>query len=342
MVKHTLPTGYLIVDEYSNGKLETLSIGDYGKDLNVKADFLGLTREINGVANRPCKPLSEKWVITLSTQYGCQQSCKFCSVPNIPFRGNVTLEDLKKQFFNAIGCFPQVRYTERLNVHFARCGEPIFNNAVYEFTEWLYNHKNTSIFFKTNLRIEVLHPVLTTSLPKNKDLALDRLLRWTEIKNRMFNGQAGLQFSINSTDETQRQAMFDGKVLTLEEISTIGRWLPSPHGRKYCLNFAFSSDFKINGAKLASLFNPEKFMCKITPIHETNETIKNGFKTVGGYSSYAPYKPVEEELKRHGFDVLVFIPSADEEESTITCGNAILGGDTIKNSTNKVAIEGIV
>ena len=50
MNKFALPTGYLFTDDYSKGQLETLSIGDYGKHHNIKADFLGYTREINGVS----------------------------------------------------------------------------------------------------------------------------------------------------------------------------------------------------------------------------------------------------------------------------------------------------
>lgn len=38
MKTYSLPTGYLFVDDYSKGPLETLSIGDYGKHVNVKAD----------------------------------------------------------------------------------------------------------------------------------------------------------------------------------------------------------------------------------------------------------------------------------------------------------------
>ena len=36
------------------------------------------------------------------------------------------------------------------------------------------------------------------------------------------------------------------------------------------------------------------------------------------------YKEAEEALKAVGFDVIVFVPSKEEDESKITCGNAIL------------------
>ena len=100
-----LPTGYLFTDTYSKGELETLSIGDYGKAKNIKADFLGYTKEINGVANGEIQPLQEKWVVTLSTQYGCPMKCKFCDVPNVKFKGNATFEDMKERT-NPVGIMP--------------------------------------------------------------------------------------------------------------------------------------------------------------------------------------------------------------------------------------------
>src|SRR5690606_29250308 len=106
-----IPTGYLFTGEYSKGMLETLSIGDYGKRHNVKADFLGYHEEIRGVPNTYCMPLSEKWVITLSTQYGCPMRCTFCDVPKVEWRGNVPFDDLKAQFYDAISLFPSVKYT---------------------------------------------------------------------------------------------------------------------------------------------------------------------------------------------------------------------------------------
>ena len=113
MNKICLPTGFLIVDDYSKGKLETLSIGDYGKHKNIKADFLGYTRELNGVENGDIMPLQEKWVITLSTQYGCVMKCTFCDVPNIDFSGNVSFDDLKAQFYTGLKAYEGVRYTDR-------------------------------------------------------------------------------------------------------------------------------------------------------------------------------------------------------------------------------------
>lgn len=324
-----IPTGYLFTDEYSAGSLETLSIGDYGKSVNVKADFLGYANEIHGVPNGLCMSLSEKWVVTLSTQYGCPMKCTFCDVPNIPFKGNATFQDLKDQLYKAISLFPDVKYTERLNIHFARMGEPIFNSNVFVFAQWLYTDKQ-QIFHETGLRIEVIHPVLTTSLPKDYRHLTTRILEWCRIKNGVYNGQAGLQFSINSTNEDQRNAMFSGKQISLRGLSEIADKMPEPIGRKYCLNFAYSTDFIIDADILLSHFDTAKFMCKITPIHNNNACRTNGIETVGGYNDYAPYREVEQGLIAAGFDVLVFVPSMDEENGLVTCGNLVLGGGKFK------------
>lgn len=336
MKKVKIPTGYLFSDEYSKGGLETLSIGDYGKHHNIKADFLGYTRELNGVENTHCMPLSEKWVITLSTQYGCVMGCTFCDVPNVKFRGNATFNDLNSQLYQALNMFPDVTYVERLNIHYARMGEPIFNDAVIEHALWLYDNKRN-----LPLRVETLHPVLTTSLPKRYKKLERKIHDWCAVKNDVYNGQAGFQFSINSTDQQQRDVMFGGDSLDLSEFAKIADRMPNPVGRKYCLNFAYASDFDINGRLLASMFDSEKFMCKITPIHNNNACAENGIETIDGYDSYLPYKKPEEELKAAGFDVLVFVPSMDEEDGLVTCGNLALGGSEMKAKADVIKIIGV-
>lgn len=327
-----LPTGYLFSDTYENGELETLSIGDYGKQHNIKADFLGFTREINGVPNMKCMPLSEKWVMTLSTQYGCVMKCKFCDCPKIPFNGNASFDDLERQLLKAREMFPEVKYTERLNIHFARMGEPMFNfRNVYEFAMCLQKFK-ADFQKEMDLRMETIHPVLTTCVPRYIDInkTFHNLLDWCMLKNNTYHGQAGLQLSINSTNDTQRNKMFSNGVWNLETLSEMCNFLPEPTGRKYCLNFAYCEEFEVDAIKLGNLFNPEQFMVKITPIHNNTSCRENGIETIGGYDSYAPYRQVEKELINCGFDVLVFVPSMDEEDGLVTCGNLALSGTELR------------
>ena len=284
-------------------------------------------------------PLSEKWVMTLSTQYGCRMRCTFCDVPQVDWKGNATFSDLKLQLYRARQLFPDVGYTERLNIHFARMGEPIFNKAVFEFAEWCATSKR-QLQQETGLRIEVVHPVLTTSLPRSLPSLENRIMQWCYIKNHLYNGQAGFQFSINSTNEDQRQEMFSGMSLSLLELSGIADRMPPPLSRKYCLNFAYSTDFEIDAAKLDDMFDREKFMVKITPIHNNNACAANDIQTVGGYDSWEPYRKPESDLVALGWDVLVFVPSTDEEDGLVTCGNAVLGGSELRCESSMVNIRG--
>lgn len=82
-------------------------------------------------------------------------------------------------------------------------------------------------------------------------------------------------------------------------------------------------------------------MCKITPIHNNTACEANNIKTVGGYDSWKPYQQPEEDLKKAGFDVLVFVPSIDEEDGLVTCGNAILGNSKLKYNEPEIKIEGL-
>lgn len=319
--KLIVPTGEIYTAVGEKGRLlEFLTVGDYGKNANIKADFLGITRDLNGVPNGKPMPLTEKWVITISTQYGCSMNCKFCDVPKVGPGINVTLNDLNDEVLTAIRQHPEIKHTKRLNIHYARMGEPTWNNAVLAHATLVRSE------IEPYIGDSLVHPVVSTMLPKaNKGLRAF-LQRWVSIKNNVYKGNAGLQFSINSTDNNQREYLFSGNSLSLEEISIIGDILPMPVGRKYALNFALADDSIIEGEKLAGLFNPDKFMCKITPLHRTASCETNHIQTSGGYDSFVPYKKVEEDLKNHGFDVIVFVPSYDEDNGLITCGNAILSG----------------
>lgn len=322
--KIEVPTGEIYVAQGEKGYLEFLTVGDYGKDANIKADFLGITRELNGVPNGETMPLTEKWVVTISTQYGCSMNCKFCDVPKVGSGKNATYNDLIGQIEKALSMHPEVTATKRLNIHFARMGEPTWNPAVLQCT------RDIRKTIRPYIGRSLVHPVVSTMLPKNNKNLIPFLQDWIDIKNYDYRGDAGLQFSINSTDDEQRDYLFSGNSLSLKEISEIGRLLPDPVGRKYALNFALADDTIIDAEKLANLFNPHKFMVKITPLHKTDACEDNDLKTSGGYDYFTPYKDKEQALIKEGFDVIVFVPSYDEDNGLITCGNAILSGSKIK------------
>lgn len=319
-----VPTGNICVMKGEKGEIEFLSVGDYGKDSNIKADFLGITRELNGVPNGEIMPLSEKWVITISTQYGCSMGCKFCDVPKVGRGLNATLNDITNQLIEGLKLHPEILSTKRLNLHYARMGEPTFNFDVIEHAKQL--HK----IVKPYIGNSMIHPVISTMLPKSNKNLMEFLNEWCDIKNYTYRGDAGLQFSINSTDDEQRNEMFSGNSLPLNDIAEIGRWLPYPKGRKYALNFALADSYIVDADKLATLFSPKKFMVKITPLHKTKSCDDNGIITTNGYDAFTPYKKTENNLKNAGFDVIVFVPSYDEDLGLITCGNAILSGSIPK------------
>ena len=319
---YTVPTGKIITNKFSKGSLEFLSIGDYGQAANIKADFLGLNSDINGVPNGNIMPLENKWVITISTQYGCNMTCNFCDVPLVGKGKNASVEDLLNQVMLARKQYPEVKRTDRLNLHYARMGEPTFNKNVLTVSR-LLARKGKELL---GLDYKTLHPVLTTMMPKKNSILKDYLYEWIDIKNKDFNGEANIQVSINSTSNDQRDAMYNGCTRSLEEISEMVKDFPPNNGRKYCLNMAMADGNEYNGKYLASLFNPDHWMVKITPIHVNNSTIENDIKTTDGYDLYEFYKPREEAFVEAGFDTLVFVPSYDEDYGMITCGNAILSG----------------
>lgn len=331
--KIRIPTGYLFTGEYSKGELETLSIGDYGKRHNIKADFLGFHDDVETVRNGRTEPLSEKWVVTLSTQYGCPMRCAFCDCPKVPFGGNATVGDLKAQLYNALACFPDEHYAGRLNVHFARMGEPSLNaSSVIGFSQWMATHKR-DIKHDTGVSVDVLHPVFTTMCPKSlgRQGLKSVLGQWCTVKNETYAGCAGLQISVNSTSDAQRDEMFGGMAMQLEEIADVCSFLPEPLGRKYCLNFALADGYEVDADRLRELFAPTDFMVKITPIHNNDACRESGIETSHGYTDSTWYRKAEDGLKSVGFDVLVFVPSMDEEDGLVTCGNLVLSGAEVRN-----------
>ena len=308
-------TGKIITDTDLN--LEYLYVGDYGKENNIKASFLGYDKRIDEVKHHDVD-ITDKLVVTVSSQKGCPMNCNFCDCPKLGFKGNATLPELVTEIMSGVA-LSGIKHGKRLNVHYARMGEPTFNPNVITSAEYIakmLGDENSDVTF------DEYHPVVSTMMPKvNKNLK-EFLHKWVET-GFVYGGEDGfgLQFSINTLDEEDRNAMFRNRSMSLQEISEVIRELPMPKKRKYTLNFAVTSKSNLDVDLMNKYFDKEKCIVKITPIHETVEAVDEGYEIVKDFDVYEKF---EQPLVDDGWDVIVFVPSKEEDTDRITCGNSLI------------------
>lgn len=308
-------TGKIVTD--TDLTLEYLYVGDYGKENNIKASFLGYDKRIDKVEHKPVD-ITDKLVVTVSSQKGCLMNCNFCDCPKLGFKGNATLPELITEIMSGVA-LSGIKHGQRLNVHYARMGEPTFNPNVItsaEFIAQMLMSENSDVTFDT------YHPVVSTMMPKSNKNLKEFLHKWVTT-GFVYGGEDGfgLQFSINTLDENDRNEMFRNRSLSLQEISNIIKELPYPKKRKYTLNFAVTSKSNLDVDLMNKYFDKEKCIVKMTPIHETVEAVDEGYEIVHDFDVYEQF---EQPLVNDGWDVIVFVPSKEEDEDRITCGNSLI------------------
>ena len=308
-------TGKIITDTDLN--LEYLYVGDYGKENNIKASFLGYDKRIDEVKHHDVD-ITDKLVVTVSSQKGCPMNCNFCDCPKLGFKGNATLPELVTEIMSGVA-LSGIKHGKRLNVHYARMGEPTFNPNVITSAEYIakmLGDENSDVTF------DEYHPVVSTMMPKTNKNLKEFLHKWVET-GFVYGGEDGfgLQFSINTLDEDDRNAMFRNRSMSLQEISEVIRELPMPKKRKYTLNFAVTSKSNLDVDLMNKYFDKEKCIMKITPIHETVEAVDEGYEIVKDFDVYEKF---EQPLVDDGWDVIVFVPSKEEDADRITCGNSLI------------------
>ena len=71
---------------------------------------------------------------------------------------------------------------------------------------------------------------------------------------------------------------------------------------------------------------------KITHIHEKVHDIDPGYEIVTDFDVYEKF---EQPLVDRGWDVIVFVPSKEEDEDRITCGNSLIALNKKKRYDSK-------
>ena len=141
----------------------------------------------------------------------------------------------------------------------------------------------------------------------------------------MYDGHAALHVSVHTTDESLRRQLFGDLSMSLEEIAEAAASLPAPRGGKYALNFAVTRDSVIDAKAIDRLFDKEKFLVRMTPVHRTFNAVDNGFDVTTEYSSFDTFARFEKAFLDLGWDVETALDSAEEDRDELTCGNLLLG-----------------
>ena len=87
---------------------------------------------------QPPLPRNEKWVLIVSTLYGCPVGCLFCDAGGW-YRGRLSKEDILGQVdYMITNRFPSRKIpVKKLKIQFARVGEPSLNPNVLDVLEEL-------------------------------------------------------------------------------------------------------------------------------------------------------------------------------------------------------------
>ncbi len=257
---------------------------------------------------QPPVPREEKWVLIISTMYGCPIGCLMCDAGEY-YHGKVSKEGMLEEIDYMINSrFPDGKISiPKFKIQFARMGEPTLNEHVLEALREL-----PSIYDAPGLM-----PCISTIAPKGSGKFLEELI---EIKSKYYpNGRFQLQFSIHSTNEEERKKWMSPNIWTLEKIASFGEKWYADGDRKITLNFAVAEDSEIDPDIILKHFNPEKYWIKLTPVNPTNKAIHNKLQS-GITEENSELNPLVEEFKKRGFEASISIGEWEENDIGSNCG----------------------
>ena len=259
-------------------------------------------------------PLSreKKWVLIVSTMYGCPVGCAMCDAGGW-YRGKISAEDI----FGQIDYPVMRRYSDKVipaskfKIQFARMGEPSLNENVLTVLEDLPGRYSAP----------GLMPCISSVAPTNAAVFFEHL---ADIKNRLYaNGKFQLQFSIHTTDENVRNELIPIKKWSLNRISEYGKMYFNSDDRKIALNFALAENYPVLPEKIARIFDPEIFVIKFTPINPTITAVENGLVNSMADVQCEKTGRLKESLGVYGFEVIVSFGELEENRIGSNCGQYI-------------------
>ena len=264
-------------------------------------------------ALQPPYSRDERWILMISTLYGCPVKCQICDAGG-SYRGKPTPEEILKQIDYMVNRWYPDRHVPagKFKIQFARMGEPAFNMAVLDVLEELPQRYNAP----------GLMPSISTIAPHGTDAFFEGLL---DVKNRLYsNRRFQFQYSIHTTDVTLRDKLIPVRKWSFADMAAYGERFYRRGDRKITLNFALAEGMPVEPDVMLHYFDPERYLVKITPVNPTCHAVQNGLST-----HIDPYRPetgqaVAQSLTEVGYDVIVSIGEAEENEIGSNCGQYVL------------------
>jgi len=253
-------------------------------------------------------PLSreEKWVLIISSLFGCCINCQFCDAGG-NYEGKLSKNELLAQIdYMVKNRYPdKIIPVEKFKIQFARMGEPSLNSNVLDVLAEL-----PEIYDAPGLM-----PSISTVAPAGVDKFFEELL---EIKNKLYKDKFQMQFSIHTTDLERRNWLIPVKKWDFKSISDYGNDFYKDGEKKITLNFALADSMPVNPQELLKYFSPDKFLIKITPVNPTFKAVFNeltSFKLLKNKDN-----ELIQDLNKAGYDVILSIGELEENQIGSNCG----------------------
>ncbi len=264
---------------------------------------------------QPPIPKSEKWVLLVSTMFGCPVGCKMCDAGGY-YQGKLSKDEILAQIdFLVYRHYPDgVIPARNFKIQFARMGEPALNPSVLDVLEELPRRYHAP----------GLMPSLSTIAPHGSERFFDRLL---EIKQEHYSGgRFQFQFSLHSTDERVRQEIIPVKKWDFTKMANYGERFYQPGDRKITLNFALAQGTPLDPQVLLQYFDPQRYLVKITPLNPTHHASKNGLSSYIDLQNLPQSENSETvmDLRQAGYQVIVSIGEVEENAIGSNCGQYVL------------------
>jgi len=256
---------------------------------------------------------SERWILMVSTLFGCPVRCMICDAGG-QYRGKPDVNQIMSQIdFMVDKWFPdRVIPGEKFKIQFARMGEPALNTAVLDVIELL----------PSRYVAPGLIPSISTIAPHGSEAFFDRLL---EIKNHFYpNGKFQFQYSLHTTDQSQRDKLIPVRKWSFSKMAKFGERFIQKGDRKITLNFALAENMVIDEDVLLQYFDPQKYLIKITPVNPTCQAVKNGLVSYLDPNNPEERKELTNRLHESGYDVIVSIGEVEENQIGSNCGQYVL------------------